>query len=72
MYAGVHPTFYVFRLQAYQSTVGDGTNPSAGLKRVTIDREECYEVERIVAYHGCEVQCCFLVKWKVWGSSEDI
>ena len=51
LYGGVHPTFYVSRLLAHQSIGGEGTDPGVGPGPVTVDGEEKYQVERIVAQH---------------------
>ena len=64
---GVHPIFHVSLLRRYQPG-GDGVEPPPP---VTIDEEDEYEVEALVAHRVRRGTREHLVRWRGYDASED-
>ena len=59
IYSALHNVIHVSKLKLYVPGGGDGT--STNVKLVLVDGEEQYEVEKIVAEHGCDTCEQYLV-----------
>ena len=66
----IHPTFHISLLSPYKETETHGPNyvqPPPEL----VDREEEYEVERILKHRGHPKHHSYLVRWKGYGADKD-
>ncbi|KAI5116595.1 hypothetical protein M0805_006927 [Coniferiporia weirii] len=66
----IHPIFHASLLSTYMETDTHGP-PFTQPPPDQIDRHQEFEIEAIVSHKGNGNQCCFLVKWTGYPSSEN-
>ena len=66
----IHPVFHASLLSPYRENKVHGRNFPA-LPPDLINREEEYEIEKIIRHHGTPSSCSFLIRWKGYSAEED-